>query len=402
MGTDSKSILKWAIAAVVLLIAFWAFQTYAHAADLGGKDGLPDLEERIAELEATVARKGTRKVSVIISGQVNKAVLWWDEDEEGYSDSDARVIENGASESYVSISGAALIRPGLWAGYTVDFDLGESSAGYTENDISNRQSFVFLKSDDLGTLSIGNQSTATDDLTQQNVARTDAATKRLTLQPVIGEESEIFNGYKTNAIKYTSRTIAGFQASAAWDSDGDAWDAKLSFAGEGAGFVLVAAVGYLDRNEDGILEVVDSRTLTLNAGVKHVVTGLFVQASWARIDDGEFSTYWGPGEGEYDAFHVQGGIERKLFEGAGPTTIWAEYADWGYDEVVHCEECELPYYTAGSDLKVYGIGINQNLAGSVDLYALYRRYDFDTSGESEIETENGTIDTIMGGVRIGF
>ena len=45
----------------------------AWAADLGS-DGVADLEERIAELEATTARKGNRKVSLTISGYVNEQV----------------------------------------------------------------------------------------------------------------------------------------------------------------------------------------------------------------------------------------------------------------------------------------------------------------------------------------
>ena len=43
----------------------------ARAADLGG-NCCADLEERIAELEATTARKGNRKVSLEVSGFVNE------------------------------------------------------------------------------------------------------------------------------------------------------------------------------------------------------------------------------------------------------------------------------------------------------------------------------------------
>jgi hypothetical protein len=49
----------------------------AQAADLGG-DCCADLEERVAELEATVARKGNRRVSLTISGQVSTAIMAWD------------------------------------------------------------------------------------------------------------------------------------------------------------------------------------------------------------------------------------------------------------------------------------------------------------------------------------
>ena len=47
----------------------------AKAADLGG-DCCADLEERVAELEATTARKGNRKMSLTITGQVHRMVLW--------------------------------------------------------------------------------------------------------------------------------------------------------------------------------------------------------------------------------------------------------------------------------------------------------------------------------------
>ena len=52
--------------------------TSAFAADLGG-NCCADLEERIAELEATTARKGNRKVSLTVSGWVGQQVMWWDD-----------------------------------------------------------------------------------------------------------------------------------------------------------------------------------------------------------------------------------------------------------------------------------------------------------------------------------
>ena len=48
--------------------------SFAHepvkAADLGG-DCCADLEERVAELEATTVRKGNKKVSITLYGDVN-------------------------------------------------------------------------------------------------------------------------------------------------------------------------------------------------------------------------------------------------------------------------------------------------------------------------------------------
>ena len=57
------------------------FATNASAADLGG-NCCADLEERIAELEATTARKGNRKVSLTVSGWVGQQVMFWDDGRE--------------------------------------------------------------------------------------------------------------------------------------------------------------------------------------------------------------------------------------------------------------------------------------------------------------------------------
>ena len=53
----------------------------AKAADLGG-DCCADLEDRVAELEATTVRKGNKKVSVQIYGKVNYATEFWNDGHE--------------------------------------------------------------------------------------------------------------------------------------------------------------------------------------------------------------------------------------------------------------------------------------------------------------------------------
>ncbi len=68
--------LKRTASRMALVAAAGVLSTSAYAADLGG-DCCADLEERVAELEATTARKGNRKVSLTISGQVNKMITHW-------------------------------------------------------------------------------------------------------------------------------------------------------------------------------------------------------------------------------------------------------------------------------------------------------------------------------------
>ncbi len=72
--------------------------TSASAADLGG-NCCADLEERIAELEATTARKGNRKVSLTVSGWVGQQVMFWDDGEDEFEDGDAGTDKAGDSSA---------------------------------------------------------------------------------------------------------------------------------------------------------------------------------------------------------------------------------------------------------------------------------------------------------------
>ena len=81
-GGLTKTSSRIAIAAALgFTLGGYAMSTPAKAADLGG-DCCADLEERVAELEATTVRKGNKKVSVTLSGWVVKTINWWDDEDE--------------------------------------------------------------------------------------------------------------------------------------------------------------------------------------------------------------------------------------------------------------------------------------------------------------------------------
>ena len=65
---------KYSLSALVAAGLLAGAATSASAADLGG-NCCADLEERIAELEATTARKGNRKASLAVSGWVARDLL---------------------------------------------------------------------------------------------------------------------------------------------------------------------------------------------------------------------------------------------------------------------------------------------------------------------------------------
>ena len=113
--TKTSSRIAIAAALGMTLGGFAMSASPAKAADLGG-DCCADLEERVAELEATTVRKGNKKVSVTLSGWVVKLGSWWDDGHETnfyVGDKDTTL------SSHFQISGSAQISPGWSAGYTI-------------------------------------------------------------------------------------------------------------------------------------------------------------------------------------------------------------------------------------------------------------------------------------------
>ncbi len=263
----------------------------ASAADLGG-NCCADLEERIAELEATTARKGNRKVSLTISGWVAEQVMWWDD---GF-EKNIYVTGLGTTlASNVKFTGQATIAPGYYAGYVlhleaIDSDsltidqgsrglLGFGAQGPAVDPLTQQasvtgplvtvlQSFWFLKSDHLGKVSIGRQSQASD-----NTAILVDGSGSLVPANWVAFETNAFqlynrngvatgfiwggvgscrgmggawgdcNGLTRNAIRYNSPTWQGFSVSADWGDD-DFWDVAARYSGEFNGFKLSAAAAY--------------------------------------------------------------------------------------------------------------------------------------------------------------
>jgi hypothetical protein len=113
-------------AAVALALAF---ANPVAAADLGDSC-CADLEERIAELEATTARKGNRKVSLSVTGYVTKQIMFWDDGVER----NAYITDVGPTQATnVRFTGEAAIAAGWKAGYMIRIqDLTDNPMGSSQ------------------------------------------------------------------------------------------------------------------------------------------------------------------------------------------------------------------------------------------------------------------------------
>ena len=157
----------------------------AQAADLGG-NCCADLEERVAELEATTVRKGNRRVSLTLSGQVNRSLMYWND---GF-DSDIYSVDNAISNSRFRLGGTGKINADLTAGFLVEFDLtfgarshqvnqfdddgfsgmggilgnpqwGDGIGGSGDSVLAWNQAYWYINSNHWGRLSVGRLNTAT-------------------------------------------------------------------------------------------------------------------------------------------------------------------------------------------------------------------------------------------------
>ena len=371
--------------ATVLYLFLW--RAPASAADLGGTC-CADLEERIAELEATTARKGNRKLSLTISGQINKALLHVS----GDGESDQFVIENSAAESLVRFEGAAKIAKGWAAGYVLEIGVGGFEAEHQEgffstpvgaNGLYTRKSYWFIDSP-AARLSVGLQSQATDGIAEVSTVNTGVVARTLSLRPIngpqIGEFVDLFDGTRADAVRVDSTPMGGFVASASWTAgsfgQADVWDVALRYRGEGAGFRLAAGIGYRDGvviptfgafgDAVPFLGANDVKVASGSVSLQHMETGLFVNGAYGRLD---------ATNGNADAWHVQAGDEKKWNE-LGKTTLYGEYGK-----------------SNEFGATIWGAGVVQSIdAAAMDLYLTGRRVEF----------EGSSADLFMAGARVLF
>jgi hypothetical protein len=262
----------------------------AMAADLGG-DCCADLEERVAELEATTARKGNRKMSLTISGQVSTALMYWNDGGSAFTSTvpDAKtgvpVIAAGktnASDLYIadgtynggtffSFAGSARINPNVSAGFNVTVGMcsGGRSHHVSQNDddatapagtcfngagdstMVTTLANWYLDHKSLGRVTVGRINTATAGVTTVDLGGAgvvanasigywqrgmqliqDGVLQTGTWTSALGGNS--VNGAslsRANAVSYTSPTIGGFSVGAAW-GENDVWDIAGRYAGE--------------------------------------------------------------------------------------------------------------------------------------------------------------------------
>jgi len=310
----------------------------AKAADLGG-DCCADLEERVAELEATTARKGNRKMSLTITGQVHRMVLWWND---GKDSNTYYGLDNTNSSSRFSFTGTAKVTPTVSMGFdiTIEIEAGGTSSKVSQFDEDGkvgaqingagagsfntqntdayfgdaRRAAFWIEDKNLGRLTVGRYESAGAITTIDLAGISAGASASMVLVNgsfLIRDKAGNYTGIswanigdpssnqgRTELIRYDSPTFAGFVLSASIGEAGDYWGVMLRYAGEFSGFRVAAGVGYEDATDKptnvgpvpggqaglaGPANLVDAgevKAWGAGLSVLHVPSGLFAQGHY--------------------------------------------------------------------------------------------------------------------------
>lgn len=434
------SSLALALGAGLLLAAVPA--GHAKAADLGG-DCCADLEERVAELEATTVRHGERKVSMKISGWVNAGVMWWadsvhstDVRDPAFFDrnSDIYFVNNSASQTRLNIDGVGKIRENLSVGYSMSIrpwgdklgDLSQVVHSTKTNNIDIRNTYIFLDAKDVGKLQLGQQDSAVDGAWYQDLGGSStwisnvnpgAWNSSFHLRDTTGGLTDVAWGDvlqelsdgQTPRIAYYSRTMEGFQVAGSVGGD-DTYGTALYYANKFGTVNLAAGIGYdVSRRQsalgsqsvgNGLADADHSRLtkLAMSGSIYESGSGLYGTAAWSRA--------YSAVDGRHDATNWYGKMGwRRNVSGMGETNIYGEY-----DRTTEA-------YANNISAHVWGVGLTQDIdaVGSV-MYIGFRRTGLDNgaAGQSliltstEIAADNAGpvptqhFDAVLAGMVVNF
>jgi hypothetical protein len=429
--------------AVTLPVVMWSCVP-ATAADLGGAC-CSDLEERIAELEATAVRKGNRKASLEISGWVNTAVLAFDDGQER----NAYVVDNAQDRSRVRFKGSARIDADWSAGFLLEMGLRTARSDRVSADIDDTNDGLDLRhaswnvtSKRLGRVTVGQTSQVSDAVTQINLAGLNHVARSQVFDTVGGfaiRQGTVATGVRwrdlairenpgegnrQNLIRYETPTIGGITVSASWGED-DAWDAGLRYAADAGGFKFAAGIGFAQWSESdgGGTTCLDRggaasggtrtrcQTLGLSVSTLHEPSGLFATFAYGFLTDDvrktAAATFTAAAVDDRDSFlWVQAGLQQPLFA-VGKSKVYGEYYRGDFGTPTRGIGGGFAGRQIGgvdiasSDVEMWGFGFNQSFdKAALDLYVGYRSYTADIMLETGAKASglDNAQTLIMGGI----
>lgn len=412
----------------------------ASAADLGG-DCCADLEERVAELEATTVRKGNRKVSVTLTGWVAEQVVYWDDGVE------QNTYVTGLGTAFASnfhITGEAIIAPGWKSGYTIWVE-ADGCDVYTTNQFTDcgvmaisgirglqvLKSFWFLESEKLGKVALGLNHPADDsavvaldesgtlvaaywvayDVFSFYVRGNFPGTNKGLPNGSANSTTMIWgnsvscrgygggpgdcNGVPINVVRYDTPVWHGFQGVFSWGEDDNV--AYALYYKSVWGNLKVSAVGtYSETTDSGQGAPKNGALEYAQAGLylQHLPSGLFFMGSYGHLDQ-SVNPLKNP---ETEAYYAKVGIRLNPFAALGHTVPYGEYLRGNDGALVNFNGVNR--VVKGSESEYWGFGVVQEIdAAALSMWLRYRQHSVELPGTG-IRTDD--IKTVVFGSFMAF
>jgi predicted porin len=398
------------------------------AADLNG-GCCADLEERIAELEASTARKGNRKVSLTISGWVAEQIVHWNDGER----SNTYITSLGSTfASNINITGQAQITTDLTAGYVlhiegIDSDVWTTNANRPDgpgpagspNSTNVLYSYWYMKSNTFGQVSIGKETQA-----HRNVIVSLDTSGTLVAAYWLGYDVFSFDvrgnfptgtsmiwgnasscrgwgggpgnctGPPRNTVRYDTPTIAGFSASASWGPD-EEWGVQGRYSGSFGNVNFAAAASYGETNDSRMGAPAGGKLEYTQAAIylQHMPSGIFATAGYGHLDQ-SVNPMDNPAT---DTWYFKSGVRLKLTP-IGATIPYGEYLGANNSTLIIDSLTDTSRVLKDSSTTWWGLGVVQEIdAAAMSVWLRYRDHTVDVPG---VDTKDMT--TIVAGALINF
>jgi hypothetical protein len=453
------------VAAAGLVISGVGLSTKtARAADLGG-DCCADLEERVADLEATTVRKGNRKVSLTITGDVAYTIMYWND---GLKQ-DTYIVEDEDIGSGVTFKGEGRVSSDTAIGFYLSLEtqlqdneavnqFDHTGALNGENGIFFNDYFVYVDSKAAGKLELGHLQDVYHNAPQQyldgvtgvknyNGPGDDVFSMILRAHPgtfvagpgggnpapyaflpsnknplppfhpslfglTWGDLQSRFGDSRDNLILYKTPTFYGFQLQADWGGN-DTWGVGGFYDQTFGTFEVKAAVGYDSVDAQDPAECAKMENSGLAANCFTNIANQTIMFNSAQCLGAGLALYES-GSGLFGQINYSK-IYSDVSGRTDPQNWWVK-AGWRKKVTAFGETGIYGEYGQTTDFiengvgsHIWGVGIAQNIdSTATTLYLGYRHHELDDAfNYTDVNGVNQNVftqsmDSVQGGMVVNF
>lgn len=419
-GTPRQALsLKRSIPLTALFTLMTILPGYAQSTNQEILQELQRLRHRVEQLETEAktqaigdvkepVKRGKKGISLTLSGQVNRGVLFYDDG----SKSDIRSVDNDNSSTRVRFVGKGKINEEWSAGTLIEVQFESNSTanvnqlnerGVGPDSFTQRKLELWFQSDTLGRLTLGQGDTASNGTSERDLSGTtvigysgisdlagglivrnsgtnslgvdlnadgDFADAGESTNTNLGSAFSNLDGLsRDDRIRYDTPRVAGFHVGASV-IEGNRWDASLDYKGKLAGLKLDGAVAFSKRRED-------VKRINGSFSALHAPSGLSLTVAAGQ------DKMTGPRDPVF--YYIKGGYQANLVSW-GKTAFSVDY--YKAEEMVVNRD----------DSTSFGVQLVQNIDRvATELYIGFRNYDYDQRG-----TNFDDVSAILAGARIKF